>query len=122
MAGQTTRRNRVRPGQVIGFGLVAAILVGIAAVVYLRNGTEEETALEEGRQIVQVMRGDLVNQITSSGSIVFPIREELTFGIQGTIGDILVAEGDTVSAGQELARMDEETVVTLEPGRGAGRV
>ncbi len=114
MAGQTTRRNGIRPGQVIGFGLVAAILVGIAALVYLRNGTEEETALEEGRQIVQVMRGDLVNQITSSGSIVFPIREELSFGIQGTIGAILVAEGDTVSAGQELARMDEETVVTLE--------
>ena len=114
MAGQTTRRNGIRPGQVIGFGLVAAILVGIAAVVYLRDGTEEETALEEGRQIVQVMRGDLINQITSSGSIVFPIREELTFGIQGTIGDILVAEDDTVSAGQELARMDEETVVTLE--------
>ena len=114
MAGQTTRRNRIRPGQVIGFGLVAAILVGIVAVVYLRNGAEEETALEEGRQIVQVMRGDLVNQITSSGSIVFPIREELSFGIQGTIGAILVAEGDTVSAGQELARMDEETVVTLE--------
>ena len=56
----------------------------------------------------------LVNQITSSGSIVFPIREELSFGIQGTIGAILVAEGDTVTAGQELARIDEGTIANLE--------
>ena len=114
MAGQTTRRNRIRLGQVIGIGLVGAVLMGIAAVVYLQNGAEEESALEGDRQLVQVMRGDLVNQITSSGSIVFPLREDLSFGIQGTIGEILVAEGDSVIGGQALARMDEETIATLE--------
>ena len=73
-----------------------------------------EVALEEGQQLVQVRRGDLVNQITSSGSIVFPNREQLTFGTSGTIGEILVAEGDNVAAGQELARFDSETVALLE--------
>ena len=114
MVGLVSRVNRMSTGQVVAIWLVVAIILVIAAVVYLQNrGDGEagaEVALEEGQQLVQVRRGDLVNQITSSGSIVFPNREELTFGTSGTIGEILVAEGDSVSAGQELARLDGETV------------
>ena len=118
MVGLVSRVNRMSTGQVVAIWLVVAIILVIAAVVYLQNrGDGEagaEVALEEGQQLVQVRRGDLVNQITSSGSIVFPNREQLFFGTTGAIGEILVAEGDSVSAGQELARLDGETVAVLE--------
>ena len=118
MVGLVSRVNRMSTGQAVAIWLVVAIILVIAAVVYLQNrGDGEagaEVALEEGQQLVQVRRGDLVNQITSSGSIVFPNREQLFFGTTGAIGEILVAEGDSVSAGQELARLDGETVAVLE--------
>lgn len=118
MVGLVSRLNGMSTGRVVAIWVVVAVLLGVAAVVFIQNrGGEEagaETALEEGQQLVQVRRGDLVNQITSSGSIVFPNREQITFGTTGVIGEILVAEGDTVEAGQELARLDDETVALLE--------
>ena len=118
MVGLVSRLNQMSPGQVFAIFLVAAVILGIAAVVFIQNREDGEgsveAALEEGQQIVQVRRGDLVNQVSSSGSIVFPNREELTFGISGTIGEVLVAEGDNVSQGQELMRMDGATIAGLE--------
>ncbi|MCY4624315.1 MAG: HlyD family efflux transporter periplasmic adaptor subunit [Chloroflexi bacterium] len=118
MLGLVSRLNRMSTGQVVAIWLVVAVILGIAAVVFIQSrGDEEagaEAALEEGQQLVQVRRGDLVNQITSSGSVVFPNRQELTFGTTGTIGEILVAEGDNVALGQELARYDDATVTNLQ--------
>lgn len=118
MVGMVSRLNRMSTGQAVAIWIVVAIILGIAAVVFIQNrGDEEataEVALEEGQQLVQVVRGDLVNQVTSSGSVVFPVREDLYFGTSGTIGEILVSEGDIVAEGQEVARFDEETVANLE--------
>ena len=118
MLGLVSRMNSMSTGQVVAIWLVIAIILGIAAVVFIQNrgdGEEgAEAALEEGQELVQVRRGDLVNQITSSGSVVFPNRVELTFGTTGTIGEILVVEGDIVAEGQELARYDGATVTNLE--------
>ena len=115
MVELVSRLNSMSTGQVVSIWLVVAVILGIAAVVFIQNRSDgEEAPLEEGQQLVKVMRGDLVNQITSSGSIVFPNREELFFGTAGTIGAILVEEGDTVTAGQELARLDEGTIANLE--------
>ena len=118
MVGLISRLNSMSTGQVVAIWIVVAILLGIAAVVFIQNRETGEAAaeleLEEGQQLVQVTRGDLVNQITSSGSVVFPNREQLSFGTAGTIGAILVAEGDTVTQGQELARYDDATVTNLE--------
>ena len=98
--------------------LVAAVVVaaGLTAAVvgYLGTRGEDVAALEEGQQLVEVRLGDLVNQVTSSGSIVFPNREELSFGVAGTVGALLVAEGDQVAAGQPLARIDDETAAGVE--------
>ena len=118
MVGLISRLNSMSTGQVVAIWIVVAILLGIAAVVFIQNRETGEAAaeleLEEGQQLVQVTRGDLVNQITSSGSVVFPNREQLSFSTAGTIGAILVAEGDTVTQGQELARYDDATVTNLE--------
>lgn len=118
MVGLVSRMNQMSPGQVFGIFLVAAVILVIGAVFFIqnRNGGDSgvEAALEEGQQLVQVRRGDLVNQITSSGSVVFPNRQELSFDIAGTIGEVLVVEGDEVREGQELARLDDATITNLE--------
>ena len=58
--------------------------------------------------------GDLVNQVSTNGSIVFPNREILTFGTQGAVGGVLVEEGQQVEEGQILADLDRSTVASLE--------
>ncbi len=118
MVGLVSRLNSMSTGQVVAIWIVVAVILGIGAVVFIQNRDTGESAaeveLEEGQQLVQVVRGDLVNQITSSGSVVFPNRQEVSFGVAGTIGEILVSEGDSVTAGQELARLDATTVTNLE--------
>ncbi|MDE2802496.1 MAG: hypothetical protein OXK21_06425, partial [Chloroflexota bacterium] len=92
MIGLVSRLNSMSTGQVVAIWIVVAVILGIGAVAFIQNRDTGESAaeveLEEGQQLVQVVRGDLVNQITSSGSVVFPNRQEVSFGLAGTIGEI----------------------------------
>ena len=114
MAGLASRLRRARPGKALIVGVLAVAGLAAVALAYLETRGEDESALDEGQQLVEVRRGDLVNQVTSSGSIVFPNREELSFGVAGAVGALMVAEGDQVAAGQPLARLDDETASGLE--------
>lgn len=99
-----------------------AIVIAVAVVgatggityAFTQGDSSDGGSLDEGQQIVEVRRGDLVNQITSSGSIVFPNRESLFFGAQGTVAEVSVSVGDLVQAGQELARLDDDTTAQLQ--------
>ena len=114
MTDVASRLKRGRPRKVLVVAVVAAVALGAAAVVFVQTRGGDEAPLEEGQQLVEVRRGDLVNQVTSSGSVVFPNREELSFGVAGTVSALLVAEGDEVAAGQQLALLDDETAAGLE--------
>ena len=70
-------------------------------------------SLDENQQLVPISYGDLVRQVTTSGSLEFPEREAMSFGTAGTVGRLLVRQGETVTAGQELARLDPDTAATL---------
>ena len=67
-----------------------------------------------------VSRGDLVNDVSLSGNLVYPERETLRFGTEagteGTfiVGRVMASEGQTVPAGAALAALDAETVAELE--------
>lgn len=114
MAGPASRLKWARSRKTLVVAVVAAVGIAAAAVVYTQTGDADEATLEDGQQLVEVRLGDLVNQVTSSGSIIFPNREELSFGVAGTVSALMVAEGDQVAAGQELARLDDETAASLE--------
>ena len=114
MAGLGSRLMRVWSKRSLVVALVVAVGLGAAVVGYVQTRGGDDVPLEDGQQLVEVRLGDLVNQVTSSGSIVFPNREELSFGVAGTVSALLVAEGDQVAAGQELARLDDETAAGLE--------
>ena len=89
------------------------VIAGIAIVVYSRmNGPE--TGVAEDQQLVSVRRGDLIDQVSVSGTVSFPERENMTFGSDGVVEDVLVTEGKRVSAGDVIATLDAETVARLE--------
>ena len=89
---------------VVSAGIAATVL----AVMYFvaRDGTD--VAVGELLQ-APVTRGDLVDSVSSDGSIVFPERSALSFGTAGTVDEILVSVGDTVVIGQELVSLDPLT-------------
>lgn len=95
--------------------VIVLVVIAVGAFVIYRNATSPETAeLEEDQQLVAVRRGDLVNEISVSGSVSFPERENLTFGSQGVVAEVLVKEGERVSAGDVIAKLDAETIARLE--------
>ena len=102
-----------------GVGQAALLVVVFAAAAagafaYARDaGTGAGTGLAEGEQLVAVQRGNLVDSITTSGSVVFPERETASFAVEGDVADVLVAEGDVVAEGQPLAVIDDATAAGL---------
>ena len=97
--------------------VLAAVLfggIGGAYGGYALIGDSDGTSLAENQQLIPVQRDNLVNQVSVSGSLVYPNRETLSFGSQGTAEEVLVEEGQRVVEGQPLARLDSATVASLE--------
>ena len=91
-------------------GALRAALLGIALVVLLTaaactrseegpagetGATEQPTITAPGPEVVQV-----------SGTLVFPRKVDLTFGVGGTVGEIFISEGQWVESGDVLATLD----------------
>ncbi len=106
--------TRLRRWQIIALVVVLVVIVVGSFVTYRNATSPDTTGLEEDQQLVNVRRGDLVNEISISGSISFPERENMTFGSQGVVAEVLVKEGERVSAGDIIARLDAETIARLE--------
>ena len=105
--------------------------VGVVILIALAGGgyygydtwTESSTQQEDTQtQLVPVTRGDLVNDVSVTGTLTYTTRETVTFGQQGTVSEVIVSEGDTVSAGDALATLDAETVANLEKTIAQARV
>ncbi len=78
--------------------------------------------LGEDQQLVAVQVGDLRNEVSTNGSVVFPNTEAGGFGTDGTVGEVFVEVGDSVSEGQILATLDEASVTSLEKSAAQARV
>ena len=83
------------------------------------SGSEEEAAQT---QLVPVTRGNLVNDVSVTGTLTYTTRETITFGQQGFISEVTVLEGDRVSAGDAIAVLDAETVANLEKAIAQARI
>ena len=100
--------------RIVALIAVLVVIAGGAFVVYGNITGTESGELEEDQQLVAVRRGDLINEISVSGSVSFPERENMTFGSKGVVAEVLVKEGERVSAGDVIARLDAETIARLE--------
>ncbi|MFC1981095.1 efflux RND transporter periplasmic adaptor subunit [Chloroflexota bacterium] len=82
--------------------LLSLLLIGTAACNPFGGGEEEGTGL----QPVKVTRGDLNITVAGSGIIETSRETNLAFGSGGKVDKITVKEGDTVSKGEVLAKLD----------------
>ena len=93
------------------------ILAAIGAGGYFGFNAWTDSSSEEQAaqtQLVPVTLGDLVNDVSVTGTLTYTTRETVAFGQQGIVSDVAVSEGDTVSEGDVLAVLDAETVANLE--------
>jgi len=62
------------------------------------------------QETAEVTRGDLTISVSVSGNLEMPHKTDLSFGTAGMIKEIMVEEGDEVSKGQILAKLNTPTL------------
>jgi HlyD family secretion protein len=92
-------------------GLV--IVAALAAVVFVFwNRPKGATGqVDEGVRRATVERGDILVSVGATGSIVPKEEVFLSFDLPGKVMQVWVERGDEVTAGDELARMDNTSLV-----------
>lgn len=81
---------------------ICVVVIGIVLGIVLTRGTGSEDTLTT----VNVTRGDIVKTVLVDGSLEMPNKAYLSFGATGTVVEVLVEEGNNVTKGQVLARLD----------------
>lgn len=89
---------------------VILVLVALAAasggyVLTSRRIEAGEPAVPASAQLIPVRRGNLTVAVTTAGNVFLPRQAKLSFGVGGTIQQILVKEGAEVKAGQVVAAL-----------------
>ena len=94
------------------------LVLSILAAPLLSCDSASDEAEQPEYQPATVQRGDIIIDITAAGNLALSHTEVLTVdlfygqsgttGTKGTIGEVLVEEGDTVEEGQVLASLDKE--------------
>lgn len=113
-----TSRGRSRPRRrtLVVLGIVGTFLLvllggGIGVARLLGGGGEDLAAFEP--ELAEVVRGDVTESVTATGTLVTSESVKLDFAGSGAVTELLVTTGDTVEAGQVLARLDDR-VAQLE--------
>jgi RND family efflux transporter MFP subunit len=92
-------------------------LIGLA-IPLTRCGSGQDEAQAQTSQTATAQRGDLTIDISAAGNLSLANTADLAIelfygqsgssGTKGTIGEVLVEEGDTVEEGQELVKLDTD--------------
>ena len=111
-----TAKRLIAGGGVLAAGLAAGLLVLFLVVL------DDDGDGGGGQVQAPVVRDDLIDAVSSDGSIVLPERTALSFGTAGTLAELLVETGDTVQEGDAIARLDDLTLTGLEKSVEEARV
>lgn len=96
--------------------VLALVTVGASAVAYAGFANLDNPGtgvVAENEQLVPAQIGDLINVVSTDGSLSFPNVEIVSFETAGIVGQVFVKEGDSVTAGQTLATLDAASFNTL---------
>jgi len=91
--------------------MLLAVLVTTAGC-----GADRNTAGEPAIATAKVARGDIMVDITAAGNLALSLFEDMVFEISGTtqepltVSEVLVEEGEAVTAGQLLLTLDVTTI------------
>ena len=101
--------------------LIVLVLALTIIVSFYLFGTKDENAnkidgkaLLETERFIDVQRGDLINTVSTTGSLGYPEKHEIVLGTTGTVSEVFVEPGDIIQVGQRLLRFDLATVAKLE--------
>ena len=109
--------------------LVAVPIAGYFGTYYLypyvQDRLEGETAMDAvladygvsedaETQLLTIRRGDLVNSVAVNGTLAYARREQLSFGLGGTVDEINVDVGDRVSEGDVLMLLQNQAIVLAQ--------
>lgn len=110
--------KRLKKWQVVVLVIVILALGGGGYGIYAWvGGSGTSSSSTTGNiQLVAAQYGSITNSVSTSGSLIFPDTEQLTFGgrATGTVAEVFVQEGDTVTKGQILAKLDDTSVISLQ--------
>jgi macrolide-specific efflux system membrane fusion protein len=81
---------------------ICVIVFGVVLGVVFTRGPRPQSAVTT----VNVTRGDIVQTVLVDGKLRIPNKAYLSFGVTGTVQEVLVAEGDNVTKDAVLARLD----------------
>jgi RND family efflux transporter MFP subunit len=81
---------------------ICVVVIGIVLGIVFTRGRGSEAPLNT----VNITRGDIVKTVLADGSLEMPNKAYLSFGATGTVTEVLVDEGNNVTEGQVLARLD----------------
>ena len=87
--------------------IVAVLLLCLALVGSMACNPFGGAEGEVSQQLVEVRRGDLTVSVSGSGNIGVSNEAKLAFDIAGRLVEIKVKEGDRVTKGQPIARLDD---------------
>lgn len=110
------RKSFLRNRWAIGCAAVLALAV-IAALVVFANQSSSSSGKTSA---VLVTRGALIAVVTGSGTITAERSLNLSFQTAGTVADVLVKPGDSVTAGQALVKMDDRALQSKVTDAQAG--
>jgi RND family efflux transporter MFP subunit len=82
---------------------ICVVVIGIVLGVVFGGRASREASPPD---TVAVTRGDIVRTVLVDGSLVMPNKAYLSFGVTGTVEEVLVDEGNNVTKDQVLARLD----------------
>jgi multidrug efflux pump subunit AcrA (membrane-fusion protein) len=94
--------------------MLIVLALCVVGTLSISCGPESDTTAVTGEQLVAVQRGDLIIDITAVGNLAFSYQEELTFEVGGTVGEVLVEDGDSVEEEQVLAKLDDTSIISLQ--------
>src|SRR4030043_103353 len=82
--------------------VICLVCIGIVlGIVFTRGRGSEVTPTT-----VEVTRGNIVKTVLVDGNLLMSNKAYLSFGATGTVTEVLVEEGNNVTEGQVLARLD----------------
>ncbi|WP_436760885.1 efflux RND transporter periplasmic adaptor subunit [Streptosporangium sp. V21-05] len=94
-------------GALIVNGTLGVLLLGGVVIAYSSLGGEASTA-DAAVRTVPVTRATVSASVSASGTVASARARSLSFGSSGTVEKIYVKAGDKVTAGQILARLDDD--------------
>jgi multidrug efflux pump subunit AcrA (membrane-fusion protein) len=102
------------PWHLRGLVSVLVMVFAIACGVSASSGDPETSDSLSQQPQGATQQQPSTREIAVKGRLVFPGRTELTFDTSGEVGEILVQEGDRVTQGQVLARLNALSISALE--------